>query len=543
MLTKPTERALEEHIGWAFREATRALLEARGVSAAIERPALHDLRADLTPRAPIPATEPAPAVLARLTLFRDRRPLATLRIYVDRSVCAAGSTLRHLVEAEDRLLAWLEARGVDTLKARACSVSRARCRREWLEAAPPPLRGDLTVGPACQAQAAPIEHHLPAAASGAIDARLLLAWHGAGEGPWSEMPPCTAASGALLGVVPLQRVIALLASGAPSKAMIRGAARLFAAEVRSWADADELRDKLPPAIFDALLDEARRSADPETIARLELCRSGRPAPAPPGAELLCSTRAASLRRLHSQGPHACALEGRTLHWIGPSGVTRRDLPLVRATEPVAVREGAVFWNGARRLDVHTGEVTEAPRPSALARLIPRESRALAAFRGEIVALCLARFGEAPLLEADGEAEAAAWLLAMPTRNDEAAWEAYAHLGVTAPLALGSAHLWVYRRGEGTLHGLPRSRRARACAFPFEGPLVALAASRGGVHALERSSGEACRWWEVTEAGGKRLCGEVALPPRAVREVRDIPSGLLIHTRELLEDRLMLLPRG
>jgi hypothetical protein len=93
-------------VAGGIARTTDTRLDAPGVSAEVTRSALADRRAALTPRAPILATAPASMELSRLTLFRDRRPLAALRIHADLAVCAMPSGLLVHTRAllEDRLL-------------------------------------------------------------------------------------------------------------------------------------------------------------------------------------------------------------------------------------------------------------------------------------------------------------------------------------------------------------------------------------------------------------------------------------------------------
>ncbi|WP_129348923.1 hypothetical protein [Sorangium cellulosum] len=534
----------EAYLRRALGDATRGRLTAAGATVELDRGEIAALEAALTPVSPRLTTSCSSAVVAEIALSRARRPVAALAVHRDGSIGAAGFTLRVLVEDERRLVAWLGARVAGASGLFACPVGQASLRKRWLDAAPAALRDALLAAPSSCREPEGLAARLGAAGAALGEPRRLLEWHGAGDGPWTDMPPCTAASGSLVGAMPADVVLAVLESGAPQGALLRGAARFVGAYLRSWEEAEALRARLSPALWDSLLEETRRGGDPGAVARLELARSGRRAEPPPGALRIAESRRARFSALHADGVHACALDGRTLRWFsldaGRSGQAVGCF--VQTTAPIAVHAGAVFFNGTKRLDLRTGEVRDAPGPGLLRRALAREARRAAGFREEIVDRCLDHLGDAPLLVEPGEGAPPAWLVARPPRDDVEAWEAYAHLGGREPEALGLEHIWAARPGERVLHALPRGRRARRLSFRFEGELVAIAAGARGVHAVElgRGPGDASVWWELSADGARARRGELALPGASIRGLRALRDGILVRAAAPLGEVLLRL---
>jgi hypothetical protein len=429
-------------------------------------------------------------------------------------------------------------------------ADRLELARRWRDAAPDPIR------PALPQPEGLLKGEVPDTApwmdgvvGGAIAVPALLAWHGAGTGPWADMPPGTALSGRLLvqlstgGVA--RGLVELVRGGALTGAVARGAARLFGEGIRSRAQAAEIRETLDGRAWDALLTEARAWGRADEVTRLELARSGAAPEAPPGTELLAVAEHGALQNLASDPHHAAAFDGMSLRWFGPGVPASATARLGRSGRvAIAVHAGSVYVDPhvIKRIDVATGRITPAASPGMGRRILGRERRAVAAFRSDLAALSERDLGAAPP-EDDDHAIAGEWLVCRPTGNDLEAYEAFAHLGVPPPAALTLARLWIERR-RGVLSGLSRSGGGeRVVEVPFEAPLVAIAAGTACVHALERTGDAGCRLWRVTEDGSATRRGDLAVAPATVRAIRAAGEAILVHVRDPLGDCLLRFAPG
>ncbi|MCA9619882.1 MAG: hypothetical protein KC731_12745 [Myxococcales bacterium] len=296
-----------------------------------------------------------------------------------------------------------------------------------------------------------------------------------------------------------------------------------------------LQSRSTAALLRERLDEATRARldpfAPRHRALAWLLRGGDAPAVPRGMRSLGVAQHGHFGCLHNDDELAVAYDGQRLRWFGRH---EGDRPIVRRTT-IASHAGRVLVDRdrAHSFDPATGEERVEKRPGLVRRLFAR-SLDRPAWERELAGLAHKHLGMRPGREAIPGVADTRWLVAEPSDNDFEAQRCFAHLGVPAPPALLTSHLWLWH--DGALHALPRVT-GQAEQVAMAEPAAMAVAPTGSLHLIAVDA-EGLRWQELTVGAAPQSRAKLGLVEDEVVSIRSMGRDLLVVSRDPFGDQLL-----